>query len=68
MSDDTTTWLKKNPVNNPLRRSLKTSLRFHVNTSEMDGSIISNKDNFKNPQVFIPRMLRKNQIILLLFI
>ncbi|EEB19438.1 conserved hypothetical protein [Pediculus humanus corporis] len=59
MSDDTTTWLKKNPVNNPLRRSLKTSLRFHVNTSEMDGSIISNKDNFKNPQVFIPRMLQR---------
>ncbi|KAK6640958.1 hypothetical protein RUM44_012656 [Polyplax serrata] len=59
MTDDTTTWLKKNPSTNPLRRSLKTSLRFHVNASEMDGSIMSNTTNGKDQQIHIPRMFQR---------
>lgn len=58
MSDDTTNWLKKSSDINPLRRSLKTSLRFHVNNSEMDASIITSSEN-NNPKIFIPRMLGK---------
>lgn len=62
MGDDSDSdWLKKNPVRNPIRMSLRRSNRFFPRSPDMDASLISNpgKQNQNQQLLAVPKLISK---------
>lgn len=60
MGDDSDNdWLKKNPVGNPIRMSLRRSNRFFPRSPDMDASLISNPGKKNQQLLAVPRMMSK---------
>lgn len=63
MGDDTDSdWLKKKPISNPIRMSLRRSNRFFPRSPDMDASLISNHGKQNQQSLAVPRIIRRTSI------